>query len=273
MAKLKSIIGSILRDIINAQHEANLYSYALSDSYGKEGKVKDFQLPGVVISDMEMELKYGVTDLIESTQESNINFARLNSFITELCNKMSGTIITTAIKEIDSKITDHNDKGAQFIQKLKGDTYDGTRIAFERFLSRCCKHAFNGKLFKIVNKETGMIRIEKVEEKFEKVIRDKFINDSDLDNMFTSIGGEKFRNKVVENVMLAVRGIVLAEANNDNFKRTKTFPQLDVSVTTDELSRLPEEAIHTFKLKFSPTTCNVNAQYDEEELSNFDMNT
>lgn len=52
MAQLSSVIGSILRDIISAQHEANLYSLSLSENYGKDGKVKDFQLPGVFISDI-----------------------------------------------------------------------------------------------------------------------------------------------------------------------------------------------------------------------------
>ncbi len=60
MAQLSSVIGSILRDIVSAQHEANLYSLSLGDSYGKDGKAKDFQLPNVMVSDMELDLKYGV---------------------------------------------------------------------------------------------------------------------------------------------------------------------------------------------------------------------
>ena len=58
MAQLSSVIGSILRDIVSAQHEANLYSLSLGDSYGKDGKAKDFQLPNVMVSDMELDLKY-----------------------------------------------------------------------------------------------------------------------------------------------------------------------------------------------------------------------
>lgn len=72
MAQLHSIIGSILRDIIAAQHEANLYSCSLSESYGKEGKTRDFQLPGVIISDMELELKYGVNSSEENRDHFNV---------------------------------------------------------------------------------------------------------------------------------------------------------------------------------------------------------
>ena len=61
MAQLKSIIGSILRDIIYAQHEANLYTVSLGESYGKDGKAKGFDLPNIMFSDIEMELRYAVT--------------------------------------------------------------------------------------------------------------------------------------------------------------------------------------------------------------------
>lgn len=43
MAQLNHILGSVMRDIIMAQHEANLYSCALREQYGRDGKVKDFR--------------------------------------------------------------------------------------------------------------------------------------------------------------------------------------------------------------------------------------
>lgn len=44
MAQLSSVIGSILRDIVSAQHEANLYSLSLGDSYGKRRKGERFSI-------------------------------------------------------------------------------------------------------------------------------------------------------------------------------------------------------------------------------------
>ena len=82
MAQLSSVIGSILRDIVSAQHEANLYSLSLGDSYGKDGKAKDFQLPNVMVSDMELDLKYGVKSASEvsnsliSNMISSVNSSR-----------------------------------------------------------------------------------------------------------------------------------------------------------------------------------------------------
>lgn len=53
MTQLSSVIGSILRDIISAQHEANLYSLALSENYGKDGKVES-----IIKERMESEWNY-----------------------------------------------------------------------------------------------------------------------------------------------------------------------------------------------------------------------
>ena len=52
MAQLRSVIGSILRDIVSAQHEANLYSLSLGDSYGKDGKAKNcaIKVPGEALA-------------------------------------------------------------------------------------------------------------------------------------------------------------------------------------------------------------------------------
>ena len=86
MAQLHSIIGSILRDIISAQHEANLYSRSLVEAYGKEGKVRDFQLPSVAISDMELDLKYGVLNTEAKAEEYNIRYGKLDATDEECIN-------------------------------------------------------------------------------------------------------------------------------------------------------------------------------------------
>jgi len=90
MAQLSSVIGSILRDIVSAQHEANLYSLSLGDSYGKDGKAKDFQLPNVMVSDMELDLKYGVKSASESQQQFNIKYDKSVSSLKNCANKLPG---------------------------------------------------------------------------------------------------------------------------------------------------------------------------------------
>lgn len=60
MVKLKDVIASVLRDVIEAQHEANLLTEALSEEYGKDGLPRHLLVPTVNIGEMEITLKYAI---------------------------------------------------------------------------------------------------------------------------------------------------------------------------------------------------------------------
>ena len=49
MAQLSTIISSILRDMVFAQHQANMYAIALKDIYSKNGRLDNFSLPAVAL--------------------------------------------------------------------------------------------------------------------------------------------------------------------------------------------------------------------------------
>lgn len=269
MAQLNSIIGSILRDIISAQHEANLYSYSLSESYGREGKVKDFQLPGVVISDMELELKYGVLSTAENQEQYNIRYGKLRQFIRNLCPQCAQAAMTAAIQDVLVKDTTRPPHQKRFFQHLEqhGDVYK----QFLSFLTRNMNNAFTGTLYEIVDKGSGGLLTEVILDKQMEVIRKRFLYDTDLDPLFDGTDGKQLREQITTDIRMALDGLIRQEAKGGNFKRTKTFPQLDVAVTADELAQMPEEAIHSFKLKFTPTTCNISSLDEDDQLNDFDM--
>ena len=102
------------------------------------------------------------------------------------------------------------------------------------------------------------------------VIR-KFLNDSDLDKLFEGRNGKELRQLAENNARTAINGLVRKSSEDSNFKRIKVFPQLNVADTADELSKMPEDAIHSFKLKFSPTTCNISEPEEDEALRDFNM--
>lgn len=269
MAQLNSIIGSILRDIISAQHEANLYSYSLSESYGKEGKVKDFQLPGVVISDMELELKYGVLRTDENQEQCNIRYGKLRQFIRNLCPQAAQTAITAAVSDVLVKDITRPTELKGFFQELQ--QHSEVYKQFLSFLTRNMNNAFTGNLYETVDKDSGELLAEAVLDKLMEVIRKRFLYDTDLDLLFDGSDGRQLREHITGGIRTALDGLVRQEAKDENFKRSKTFPQLDVAVTADELAQMPEEAIHSFKLKFTPTACNINSLDEEDELNDFDM--
>lgn len=269
MAQLSSVIGSILRDIISAQHEANLYSLALSENYGKDGKVKDFQLPGVFISDMELELKYGVISADESQEQFNINYNKFRQFIKSLSIEAAKTSITSAVSTVLGSDIELDEEKLQFFRRLKKE--EELNRNFQRFLSRNMRNILGNGLYEAVDHSTGRVLVDVVLTKLMNVVSSKFLDDSDLDSLFEGKDGKALKETAANNIREALKGLVEKLSEGMSFKRVKVFPRLDVAVTADELSKMPEEAIHVFKLKFSPTTSTITEMEEDDELEDFDM--
>lgn len=269
MAQLSSVIGSILRDIISAQHEANLYSLTLSESYGKDGKTKDFQLPNVAISDMELELKYAVTDTSENQEQFNIRYSKFRRFIGDVCHEAARTAITTVVSVVLTSSIQRTESDKQFFYRLKRE--DELNRSFFAFLSRCMRQAFTNNLYESVNRTTGEALTDVLCRKLVAVVDSKFLGDHDLDDLFRDADGRALRAEAHEQVRVAFDGLVRKMAEGENFKRCKSFPKLEVAVTASELEHLPEESIHTFRLKFSPVSCSISESDPLEEIEDFVM--
>lgn len=269
MAQLSSVIGSILRDIISAQHEANLYSISMSESYGKDGKAKDFQLPNVVLSDMELELKYAVVGASDNEEQYNISYSRFRKFINNLCGEAASTVITSVVSAILTTTIQREEDDKRFFYHLRQE--EDLRKRFHSFLSRNMRKAFANNLYESIDCKTGKVQAEAVCAKLMEVVRAKFLNDTDLDKLFKDVDGKALKQEADNTAKNALEGLVKQLAENANFRRAKTFPKLDVAVTAAELEKYPEEAIHCFKLKFSPSAVAVTEPETEEDLEDFVM--
>lgn len=264
MAQLSSVIGSILRDIISAQHEANLYSLSLGDAYGKDGKAKDFQLPNVMVSDMELELKYGVKSASENQQQLNIKYNKFRRFLKELCEQAARVTISSAVTTVMTADIERKEGDRHFFQRLKKEAK--LHQEFCAFLGRNMRNAFRSHLFEAVDNDTGSVKTEVVINKLMGVVRKKFLYDDDLDDLFSGDDGNRLRDTAEKNIQKAIEAIVEKLSVDANFKRLHSFPQLDVAITADELMNMPEEAIHSFKIKFSPRSYSIT-QADEEFMN------
>ena len=251
MAQLSSVIGSILRDIVSAQHEANLYSLSLGDSYGKDGKAKDFQLPNVMVSDMELDLKYGVKSASESQQQFNIKYDKFRQFLKELCEQVARVAISSAVTTVMTSDIERNEGEKHFFERLKKE--NKLHQEFCTFLSRNMRNSFRNNLYDAVDSSNGSVNNDVVISRLTDVVRKKFLYDTDLDDLFA---GEDIVKKL---------------SVDANFKSLHSFPQLDVAITADELMNMPEEAIHSFKIKFSPRNYSVSQTDDDSLLEDFVM--
>lgn len=269
MAQLSSVIGSILRDIISAQHEANLYSLALSENYGKDGKAKDFQLPGVIISDMELELKYGVLSSDENHEQFNIKYNKFRQFVKTLSEEAAKTVITNVAATVLNTGINREEEDKQFFYRLKRE--QELRDTFQRFLSRNMRNALGVGLYEAIDHGTGAVVRDVLVRKLTDVTTRKFLDDTDLDPLFDGKDGAALKETAAENIRQALTMLVEKMSEGANFKRVKVFPCLDVAITADELAKMPEDAVHVFKLKFSPTTCSLTETEDMDGLDDFNM--
>ena len=269
MAQLSSVIGSILRDIVSAQHEANLYSLSLGDSYGKDGKAKDFQLPNVMVSDMELDLKYGVKSASESQQQFNIKYDKFRQFLKELCEQVARVAISSAVTTVMTSDIERNEGEKHFFERLKKE--NKLHQEFCTFLSRNMRNSFRNNLYDAVDSSNGSVNNDVVISRLTDVVRKKFLYDTDLDDLFAGEDGEKLRDTAEKNIIKAMEAIVKKLSVDANFKSLHSFPQLDVAITADELMNMPEEAIHSFKIKFSPRNYSVSQTDDDSLLEDFVM--
>ena len=246
MAQLNVILGSIMRDIILAQHEANLYSYALREQYGRDGKVKDFQLPGALLSDMEMELNYGVVNTSDSNEQYAIRYEKFNKFLREL----SQNIAKRAVEIITDYVASNGlqtPEGSKFLDKLKKQ--DETYKEYLEYIAN------------VINSPNE----EEIINRFSDAIAKEIVNDDEATDTLINDPDGSARKAMSQRVKSEITTLVPQFCKNRKFKRTKSFPTLNVAVTADELSNLPKESIHTCKLKFTPTSFNVRS--DEGDLS------
>ena len=224
MAQLSSVIGSILRDIVSAQHEANLYSLSLGDSYGKDGKAKDFQLPNVMVSDMELDLKYGVKSASESQQQFNIKYDKFRQFLKELCEQVARVAISSAVTTVMTSDIERNEGEKHFFERLKKE--NKLHQEFCTFLSRNMRNSFRNNLYDAVDSSNGSVNNDVVISRLTDVVRKKFLYDTDLDDLFAGEDGEKLRDTAEKNIIKAMEAIVKKLSVDANFKSLHSFPQL-----------------------------------------------
>lgn len=61
----------MLRDVLSAQHQANLLTESLADQYREEGVMHQLNLPAVTIGDLELSFRFAIEDTCELFEEKS----------------------------------------------------------------------------------------------------------------------------------------------------------------------------------------------------------
>lgn len=260
MAQLQAIISSILRDVLAAQHEANLYSLYLSESYRKEGQTEAFPLPSIAVGEMELDIYYGIKDVGTQAEQYEINYPLLRKTLKNISFQLAKVILDKVIISVLSSPLG-KDK-VSIISKIKEQPELNRN--FTSFLERKLLAQIMSQFTELLKKKGGVN-----EEMLGSCTVDIGVNEllyhPELFSLFTSPEGEEVRQKAYEEMKKSIFDYIPKLVKDLDFRRKRIVPSVDVIVAADELSKLPEECIHKFKFKVSPRSLSLNLTDDDEE--------
>ena len=254
MAQLSTIISSILRDMVFAQHQANMYSIALKDIYSKYGRLDSFALPAVALGEMDLCIQYGITDSSAEAEQYEINFPVLRDIVKGISKSCAKLLLDSAIPAFNEVLSDKATEDIAPLQTLEADKK--TRRDFSAFLSRKIQMAIQKETTAIIQ-DDGSINEKTLARVVLSVGEDSLLNHGDIREMLDQNVNGEYDEKVKAAMKIAVEQGLPALLQDVNVKRKRLMPSVDVCVTSEELAKLPEDAIHTLHFKVSPNNINI----------------
>ncbi|MBQ2331945.1 MAG: hypothetical protein II383_06020, partial [Bacteroidales bacterium] len=119
MTNIRRIVRSILRDVIQAQHDANLYSLQLSEEYASQGASANFKMPAAQIGELDIEVKYAIASTKpEDTVRTEVNAREEKKFIGKLSGKLSGLVLSRISAEVKRSKVPYQENGFGYVDDL-----------------------------------------------------------------------------------------------------------------------------------------------------------
>lgn len=247
MAQLNSLIGSILRDVIRAQHEANLYSLALKEAYGENSEAGGFRVPGALLGELELDLQYAVRKADVQHEESETDYPALRRFFAQLAEQLARTALTSVATTTSS--ADAGDpEGLNLLLSQEQDLERG----FGLFLGRKIGEGLAGQAAGLV-KEDGSLDTDLLIRNVMKTIDVHLLQNPDLEQLFgTRDGDGRLRERARASLVTMMTVLTAKRVKDYNFVRRRVFSTQEIIVTADELKKVPPEAIQSLRIRISP---------------------
>lgn len=259
MAQLSTIVGSILRDFIQAQHEANCYSLSLSREYGKHGRIKDFQLPNAVIGDLEFELKYAVKGEGKERDGYETDYPQLRRFFRDISGQFAKIVITSIVSTVSGAFIGVDDGYENFQKFMKKE--ETLKNEFCAFLSRKIQGTLTERTGEIITLD-GQIDNEMLLVFVMETVRSEFLEHPDLEELFSGKSGDDLKAETEDNLKYSLGGLMNKLASDFNCVRKHSYPSVDIILTADSLQKLPDEAIQCIRFRVT------QREMDEELRAN-----
>ena len=259
MAQLSTIISSILRDMIVAQHEANMYAMSLEDVYKQNGRLEQFALPTVAVGEVELDLRYGVKSDSAQTEQYEINYPQLRKVAKQVSKDYADEIVKSTLPVLQALFPDEGtNSSTKVLANFAVD--DNLKRKYKAFLSRKILKAMQLSFTSLI-KDDGRINEKVLLECILSVCDDKLLEHEDLQVLFNRPSGEETRKEIRKNLETFLKDMMPKILKDINLKRKRIIPSVDVTLNSEELANLPEECIHTLHFHVSPNNIKL---YSEE---------
>lgn len=259
MAQLSTIISSILRDMIVAQHEANMYAMSLENVYKQNGRLEQFALPTVAVGEVELDLRYGVKSDSAQTEQYEINYPLLRKVAKQISTDFAKAIIKSTLPVLQSLFPeDGTDSGTMVLSNFAVD--DNLKRKYRTFLSRKILKAMQMSFTSLI-KDDGRINESVLLDCILSVCDEKLLGLEDLQVFFNRPDGDEAHNKAHKEIKTFLENMMPSILKDINLKRKRIIPSVDVTLNSEELANLPEECIHTLHFHVSPNNIKL---YSEE---------
>lgn len=250
MAQLSTIISSILRDMVSAQHEANMYAASLEEIYKRDGRLERFHLPAIALGELELGIQYGVKDDSAQKEQFEINYPALRKLSKEISLQLADTVLASVLKTLKEDMPANNAAGEDNPVFMLNNAPD-TKRDFCAYLSRKIVKSFRESFFTLIN-DDGTANRGQIMRCVISTCEEEVINNKDFNFYFEQADGKLVQEKIRQDIRQAVKTVLDEALENLDLKRKKLVPSLDVTINSEEIAKLPDECIHTLHLKLDP---------------------
>ena len=222
-----------MRDLVSAQNDANAYSASLKKAYSQNGYLEKFDLPIIAIEEVELDIRYGVKGVDENKEQYEIDHIVLPQVIRELSAEITDYIISYN----ESRDTKSNDG-------------DNNRFEIASSFKNRLQDMLLSNIGSILN-EIGDFKEDELIIIFEKVLKNELISHPYNANRIDYV------NKIVSEYSQYLKGLIPKIIKDMNCKRRRLTASMDVIIGSEELRKIPEEYVHSFKVKLKPDSINM----------------
>ncbi len=248
--------------MVCAQHEANLYASSLKEAYTKYGNLENFSLPTIALGEIELQLNYGVSDIDEKAEQYEVNFSELRGLLGGICQNLADMICTSFTAQIAE--IEYEDKQTKSLI----DDFCASRklqLNFTNYINRRMLRLFQGNLSKLLDEDGDIVNDELVSIAL-RTMREALIANPDLKYFNMSTEGIEQRDEILVEIKRKLNAILPKITQDIKLKRKRNTPSIDVVINSEELSKLPEDALHSFKIRIQPQGVNMQiVEHDSEK--------